>query len=391
MKKPLISTLTLIAICGVMAILLALVNGLTAPIIKENENAAAFDSLLTVMPNGEGFAAVDLANYTLPPSVTAAYKEAGGGFVLQMNVTGYSPNMILLCGVNPDGTVSGATCLSSGETLGYEKTYGENFPGKNAEEVAAVDTVAGATRTTEAYRSAVKDALNAAILLGGGDVDIRTPEEILRDNLKAALPDGDGAFTKLFLAEALAADGVYLADNGSGAVLVFGDVFVGVKDGNVISEVDDATKMLALADMKVLDDSSLTEVDLSLYEGIHKNITSVRKTVSGNFVFEVKGAGYGIVGGDDYHPASGEYILIRVSMTPAGEILDCLTLYEAETDGIGSVCGESAFYSQFVGKTQETYNDIDGIAGATMTTDGYKKAILRAFEALTVLKGGSEA
>ena len=55
--------------------------------------------------------------------------------------------------------------------------------------VEAVDTISGATKTTAAYKNAMKDALNAAIILGGGEVDIRTEEEILNDNLSAALPD----------------------------------------------------------------------------------------------------------------------------------------------------------------------------------------------------------
>ena len=36
---------------------------------------------------------------------------------------------------------------------------------------------------------------------------------------------------------------------------------------------------------------------------------SARKTETGNYILNLKGAGYGINGGDDYHPASGEYII----------------------------------------------------------------------------------
>ena len=62
-----------------------------------------------------------------------------------------------------DGTISGAVCLSSTETLGHEKTFGANFTGKDAAGVDAVDTISGATKTTQAYKNAMKDALNAAI------------------------------------------------------------------------------------------------------------------------------------------------------------------------------------------------------------------------------------
>jgi len=75
-------------------------------------------------------------------------------------------------------------------------------------------------------------------------------------------------------------------------------------------------------------------------------------------------------------------------MTADGKILDCLTVSEAETDGLGDACADESFYGQFVGKTEQDYTDIDAISGATMTTDGYKQAIERAFEAVKLLSGG---
>ena len=116
-----------------MTDLLALVNSITAPIIQENQNAAANAALLEVMPEGKNFEAVDLSAYELPATVTQAHKEEGGGFVIQLTTTGYGNHFVIICGVRADGTVSGAKCLSSTETVGKEKTYGENFTDKNAE------------------------------------------------------------------------------------------------------------------------------------------------------------------------------------------------------------------------------------------------------------------
>ena len=103
----------------------------------------------------------------------------------------------------------------------------------------------------------------------------------------------------------------------------------------------------------------------------------------------MRGAGYGINGGDDYHPASGEYIYIRVSMTADGKIIDCLTVSQKETDNIGSVCADESFYGQFVGKTEADYKEIDAISGATLTTSGYTKAIERAFASVKIFEGGA--
>lgn len=391
MMKSVRSILTLLVICAVMAVLMAVTNTITAPIIEQNQAAAANDALKVVMPGGEGFEKMDVSGYTLPATVSEVYSEASGGYVFQLTTTGYSSGLVILCGVNADGTISGATCLSSSETLGYEKTFGENFIGKNMEGVDGVDTVSGATRTTGAYRDAMKDALNAAVILGGGSVDLRTEEEILNDNLSAALPGAEGKFEKLFIVEVIdGIDAVYTAENGKGAVCIVGEQFIAVDEtGAVITDAAEDVAANVAAQMAKLNATVTTDIDLTQFEGLPSACLSAKKTDSGNYILEMRGAGYGINGGDDYHPASGEYIYIRVSMTADGKIIDCLTVSQKETDNIGSVCADESFYGQFVGKTEADYKEIDAISGATLTTNGYTKAIERAFASVKIFEGGA--
>ncbi|MBQ9748595.1 MAG: FMN-binding protein [Clostridia bacterium] len=392
MKKSIKNVFVLVSICAVVSVLLAITNAVTAPIIAENERASANAALLEVMPDGGSFTSVALDGYTLPATVTEAYLGENGGYVFKLKTVGYSSGFVIMCGVNADGTVSGAVCLASTETLGHEKTFGALLTGKTAENIDAVDTVSGATKTTGAYRAAVKDALNAALILGGGSVDIRTEEEILRDRLTAALPAAQGEFEKLFITESLdGVDAVYAAVNRTGYVLVIGDAFVATDlDGHVITKetAQDETAETAMAALLA---SELSPITLDAYEGLPSQLVSASRTATGNYDLVIKGAGYGIAGGSAYHPASGEYIYIRVSLTRDGRILDCLTLSQAETDGIGSACADESFYGQFVGKTEETYGEIDAIGGATYTTDGYKQAILRAFACVKIFEGGVES
>lgn len=391
MKSSLKSIIALVCICAAVSILLSLTNLLTAPIIEANQNAAANEALLEVLPEGKNFALLDTSQYTLPSSITEVYGESGGGYVFKITTSGYSSGLVIMCGVRADGTVSGAVCLSSGETLGYEKTYGDSFIGVNMENVGSVDTVSGATKTTTAYRSAIKDALSAAVILGGGDVDLRSEEEIFADNLASALPEGEGSFTKLFIVEDIEGiDAVYTADNRSGAVCVVGERFIAVyADGRVVGDAPDDVLANVGTQMEKINASVTEEVDIGAYEGLSSAILAVLKTESGNYVIDVRAAGYGINGGDDYHPASGEYIYIKVSLTADGRIIDCLTVSQAETENIGSACADKSFYGQFVGKTEDNYDSIDAITGATYTTNGYKKAILRAFEAVKIMEGGA--
>ncbi len=391
MNKSIKNTAVLVCICVIVGLLLAVTNAITAPIIEKNQNASANAALLEVMPNGSGFEKVDIGNYTLPATVTDVYKEtANKGFVITLTTSGYASDMVIMCGVTADGKVTGAKCLSSNETLGKEKTYGENFKDKNATEVDAVDTIGGATKTTSAYKNAIKDALNSAIILGGGSVDIRSEEEILADNLNTALPQGEKKFEKLFLVEVLEGiDAVYVAQNNAGYVCVIGEQFIGVDaTGAVITEGVETPDVVTNAIAKIKA-STLKEINFKKYTAIADFVVSAQKTATGNYVVETKGAGYGIKGGNEYHPASNEYIIVKVAISKDGKIIDCITVSQGETQGLGDACADEKFYGQFDGKTKENYTEIDAISGATLTTNGYKQAIERAFEAVSTLKGAN--
>lgn len=391
MKKYLKSIISLTVICAVVAALLAATNKLTAPIIEKNAGAAANEALLVVMPDGGDFTAVDMTQYTFPESVLEAYTASNGGGVFKVTATGYGPDMIIMCGVDAGGTVTGAVCLSSNETLGVEKTFGETTIGATADTIDSLATVSGATMTTGAYKGAVKDAINAAAILGGASVDIRTPEQILADNLAAALPAGD-KFTELFICEALeGVSAVYTADNGAGSVYVTGEgeeaIFVGVDaNGVVVSEVAEDVKANIEAAAKIMANSSMEEIDITKYADMPSHVDKAYKTASGNYVIELHAAGFGI-NGDHYCNPSGEYIYIKVALTAEGKIINCVTTKQTETDGIGSACADKEFYSQFNGKDETNYKDIDAISGATITTNGYKTGIGKAIEAVKIMEG----
>lgn len=395
MKNYIKSIISLTVIIALVTVALAATNFVTAPIIEKNAGAAANEALLVVMPDGGDFTQVDMTQYTLPESVIEAYTASNGGCVVKLSATGYGPDLIIMCGVDADGNVTGAVCLSSNETLGAEKTYGDTLKGATIDTVEDIATVSGATMTTSAYKGAVKDALNTAIILGGGSVDIRTPEQILADNLAAALPAGDGKFTSMFICEVLEnVSAVYSADNEKGLVFVTKsgeeDLFVGVdENGAVVSDVSDDVKTNIENAAKIMMASKLTEVDISGYDNMPANVDKVSKTESGNYVIEVHASGWGMGIGDEaqYDPnLSNEPIYIKVAMTKDGKIINCLTVKQAETEGQGSVCGNPEFYTQYNGKDETNYKDI-AISGATYTTKGYRTGVGKAFEAVKILEG----
>ncbi len=166
MKKGLSSVLTLTLICLVIAGLLGVVNGFTAPVIEKAEAKAVQEALLVVYPNGGTFEKQALTS-DLPSSVIEVYKASNGGYCFKLSVTGYSSGLQILCGVDGNGVITGAKCMASQETLGYEKTYGDSFVGISGALIDTVDTVSGATKTTTAYKKAMRDALTSFASLNG--------------------------------------------------------------------------------------------------------------------------------------------------------------------------------------------------------------------------------
>lgn len=393
MNSYLKSGIVLCSICIIIAIALGGVNAITAPEIAKNEQQATLNALSVVYPGSDSFDPIDLGEYKdsgLPSNILEAYSASDGGVVIKINATGYASDMIILCGVNPAGEVVKAECLSSNETWGREKTFGQNFEGKTLDNV---DTVATATSKTEnGYKKAITDVLGAALVLGGGSYDSRTDAEIKRD---AALPAADGQFDVYFYAEAIEGlDAVYAATNGEGYVLVYGDSFVGVdKAGKVTSAVvgvdeefkpviDEAYVGEAAADMAKLLATTSSAFDFSSYE-VSKRIDSIEKTASGNYIIVVRANGYDAQ--SDYSPTKMP-IKIKVSVSAEGKVICTKTLEHKETEGIGSVCADPDYYSKFNGTDSESVGSVDTVAGATKTTEAYRAAIANAIAAVNIIE-----
>lgn len=167
MKDSVKSIVVLLVICLVASAVLATVNSFTSPLIEKSENEKVKKSLLVVMPGGENFKELDPLPEGIAETVKQVYTEDGGGYVFKLVTTGYSAGLTIMCGISSDGKITGATCVSSGETLGNEKTYGELFLGADKTDIDGIDSVSGATKTTANYKKALKDALAAFDILKG--------------------------------------------------------------------------------------------------------------------------------------------------------------------------------------------------------------------------------
>ncbi len=157
----------LTAICLVMTLLLAVTNYITAPIIAATQARIEEEARLEVLPAADSFEKVEFAVPDGSP-VTGIYKaNNGAGYVFMLAAEGYGGKgtLVMSVGIDGDGKIVDTKVISHKATPGMgSKVTGDDFkgqfPGKTDEDLAngAIDTISGATKSSNFYINAVRDA-----------------------------------------------------------------------------------------------------------------------------------------------------------------------------------------------------------------------------------------
>ena len=171
MKNGAKSIIVLTLICLISSGLLGGVNHLTAPIIAASELKATQNACFEVMPAGKSFEEVDIKDKNLSEKITAVYSETDGGYVFKIKTKGYDSGLVIMCGIDANGKVTGTKILSSNETpsIGGQcaKTeYSSQYTGKDSS-LEDIEAISGATLTSTGYYNAIKTAFEAFETLGG--------------------------------------------------------------------------------------------------------------------------------------------------------------------------------------------------------------------------------
>ena len=380
MKNKILPSVTLSAICLLVALLLASVNLLTAPKIRDNNDEKAAKSLAEVLPDRTGFTDVAITD-GVPTSINMIKKSSDGSYVFRAVVTGKSSGMTVMVGIDSEGKIVGTKCTVNTETPRYAEAVFNLTEGKDGcyvnmtEDTYEEVIVAKSTLTSRAYATAVKDALEAFNLINFGSAE---------ENCNRALGTTGITFEKWFMTESITADAVYYAD-GHGVVAVIDNSYIGVKNGTVVTEgVSEDLATVALEAYNAYTGETLTKIELS---SAYEEIEAVYKTTGGNYLFMLNARGWGMDGDSDF--ASGEYIKIKLVIDKDGKILSIVTLSQNEGAGYGDACESADYYEKFIGKNELDIGDGTSLSGATVTSQGYKNAIKTAFTVFENLTGGN--
>ncbi len=176
--------LSLFVIAAAAALVLALVNQLTAETIAMREEAARQEAMTCVVPGANVFS--DLySNDDTVERISGAYNGTQFiGYCVEVSPNGFGGPISLMVGVNPDGAVTGVTILDHAETPGLgakaeNPDFLAQFNGKSGKIVLgkdedSVNAITGATITSKAVTTGVNTATTAVIrhiAEGGQDIE----------------------------------------------------------------------------------------------------------------------------------------------------------------------------------------------------------------------------
>ena len=163
-------SLTLLAICTVVAALLAAVNSYTAPIIAKQKEEKTRQAIEAVLPGGGE--AVEFEDTT---GMVKAVYGSETGWAVQVSSNGFGGAVEMMVGIDKAGNVIGISIISHAETPSLGAVAAENnaageafrsqFAGLSGtlavtKDGGTVDAISGATITSRA----VVDGVNAALM-----------------------------------------------------------------------------------------------------------------------------------------------------------------------------------------------------------------------------------
>lgn len=175
-KEPGVAAMIIVlsVICLVVAALLGIINGITAPLIAENNEKTIQESLQVVMP-ADSYDKVEFSDESVTIDtgtavpVLGVYQAGEEGYVVEVNSpNGFGGAIDMMAGVNSAGEVTGIAIISQSETsgLGSKDTDPEwqaQFQGATdvvsvTKDGGTINAITGSTITSRA----VCDGVNAA-------------------------------------------------------------------------------------------------------------------------------------------------------------------------------------------------------------------------------------
>lgn len=140
-------------------------------------------------------------------------------------------------------------------------------------------------------------------------------------------------------------------------------------------------------------DASRRQVLPAATEFIPIEVTPELSESSGNVVSEInRGEANGETIGWVFTCSAKGYngdVTVMCGIDQAGALTKIIVMEHSETPGLGTKVTDESYTSRFIGTTADTYAQVDGISGATYTSNALKTSIAAAFGIYEQLKEGN--
>ena len=387
-KDFVLPPLVLTVIAGVTTAALVLTEGVTTPIIEEQQAAAADAARVAVLPEADSFTQCTVEE--MPEGGIDAYQaDNGAGYVITAEARGYGGQLRVMVGIGSDGLITGTEVLVNNETQGLgsrvsEHDFMDQYIGKDST-LEGVQAISGTTISSNAFSNAVKTAYQIYGELAGVEV-AGTEREPVSDEVKAQL------FPNVTEFQRYAVDGEAYRAGDEGTIIVTsnagfaGNVTTaigfdanGAVSGVVFTEssetegygaqytqsswIEDQIGKTSAEEINGISGSTVT------YEALPKNCTEAAELLPtrADASLEYEGSADGYNG----------TMTVAVGIDSTGAITSVRLV--SSDDDFASRVSEEAFTSQFIGKTST-----DGIAtiqGATISSNAFIEAVNNALAA----------
>ena len=400
------SVVVLFACCLVVALLLAGVNMVTAPIIEQNNQNAQFAALEGLIPDAQYEEKTGLEG--IPETINGIFvdKNGGGAAIVFSATSSYSSGpMQYAVGIDADGKILAIKKIAYMESKDFG-SYPESFVGKEYAGIDSVEAFSGVTYSSNAFKASLKDAFTAYYAAMGGE--LKETELDVLNKLVEGLTFKEIS-TEAELDEKISA--VYRADattyayrytDADNIYLVVADIF-----GNVLASatyegegttaptdfVADATEEIVATEIlgkvtdKTLEFESVQTEPVSNTVKYEIAYTGEREfTATSVAVFKANGEHVVLVEADGYASVAnkGEKIILAVGFDTDGKITNTYVVSHSESDGFGKdkVIENKDYTDKYIGleEVPDSSNKfIDSEAFATYTYVGYHNGIRTAY------------
>ena len=392
-KKYMRDMVPLVVICLVSALLLASFNLLTKDPIQQNSQRAAEETRTRMLPIASSFEAMEVTEGSNMDSVYQGLDASGEpvGYVIQTTVNGYGGEVVVTLGMDMDGVITGVDVGGENfsETPGLgalakepeftQQYIGKKVPltlvkGNEPKGENTIDAISGATRTS----SAVNGGINLAgkyisDLSGGGSPNTASAQGFGGPVAVTLELDASGAISSITIG-----DDYFNETEGYGKKALedsFSSQFIGMKPPLALSDID------AISGATVTSTAVVNAINT-----VYAQLTGEASTAA---PAEEEAPAAQLYEDGTWRAAFkgfGGPVMVALTLD------DNLTIQSiqigddqfAETEGYGAQALEPAFQEQFVGKTLPLEDGaVDGISGATMTTNAVLDGIDAIYQAAT--------